>query len=113
MDKAIEKIKWLQDVFVIRKEQQHFDVDVTIKDAFAEALSELQAHKAKMEELQDKYNKLLSKHDFVCYNNCENLCWEDGEYHCEEEACIRNYNDPSLYIDVYKDKYRPKKELDK
>ena len=55
MDKAIEKIKWLQDVFVTRKEQQHFDVDVTIKDAFAEALSELQAHKAKMEEQKEWY----------------------------------------------------------
>ena len=53
MDKAIEKIKWLQDVFVIRKEEQHFDVDVTIKDAFTEALSELQDYKAKIDSLKE------------------------------------------------------------
>ena len=67
MDKAIEKIKWLQDVFVTRKEQQHFDVDVTIKDAFAEAIAELQAYKAKIEELKEccKTQILLNDEKFI------------------------------------------------
>ena len=74
----------------------------------AEALAELQAYKAKFEELEAKYNQLTHKHDLVCHENCQNLCWENEESYCKEEGCIRNYNDPSLYIDIYKDKYKPR-----
>ena len=51
MNKAIEKTEWLQDVFVTRREEQGFEVFVTIKDAFTEVLQELQAYKAKIERL--------------------------------------------------------------
>ena len=78
----------------------------------SEALAELQAYKAKFEELEAKYNQLTHKHDLVCHDNCRNLCWENEESYCKEEGCIRNYIDPSLYIDIYEDKYKPR-ELDK
>ena len=72
-----------------------------------EALEELQAYKAKMEEVADKYKQLKNKHDLICHDDCEHLCClESGECYCEEQDCIRNYNDPSLYIDIYKDKYK-------
>ena len=45
--KAIEKIKWLEDVFVTRKEEQHFDVSDVIKNAFSEAIAELEALETK------------------------------------------------------------------
>ena len=77
-----------------------------------QALAELQAYKAKFEELEAKYNQLTHKHDLVCHENCQNLCWENEESYCKEEGCIRNYIDPSLYIDIHKDKYKPR-ELDK
>ena len=53
-----------------------------------------------------------AKFQLVCHENCQNLCWENEESYCKEEGCIRNYIDPSLYIDIYKDKYKPR-ELDK
>ena len=107
MDKAIEKIEWLQDVFVTRREEQGFEVFVTIKDAFTEALEEIQGYEVKFKELESKYNQLIRKHDLICHDDCEHLCClESGECYCEEQDCIRNYNDPSLYIDIYKDKYK-------
>lgn len=38
---ALENIKWLEDVFVTKKEKQHFEVDKLIKDAFSKTISEL------------------------------------------------------------------------
>ena len=70
--------------------------------------AELQAYKAKFQELEAKYNQLAHKHDVVCHDNCQNLCWENEESYCKEEGCIRNYIDPSLYIDIYEDKYKPR-----
>ena len=90
MDKAIAILKWLGN----------YDAE--------EALAELQAYKAKFQELEAKYNQLTHKHDLVCHENCQNLCWENEESYCKEEGCIRNYIDPSLYIDIYKDKYKPR-----
>lgn len=40
--KALEKIKWLEDIFVTRKEEQHFEVNIDIKYAFIEAIKELE-----------------------------------------------------------------------
>ena len=103
MDKAIKMltgIKNASSVFGIRP------------DEIDEALAELQAYKAKFQELEAKYNQLTHNHDLVCHENCQNLCWENEESYCKEEGCIRNYIDPSLYIDIYEDKYKTR-ELDK
>ncbi|MCG3683686.1 hypothetical protein [Aliarcobacter butzleri] len=47
MLKALEKIKWLEDIFVTRKEEQHFEVSDVIKNAFSEAIIELEALETK------------------------------------------------------------------
>ena len=94
MDKAIAILKWLGN----------YDAK--------EALVELQAYEAKFQELEAKYNQLTRNHDLVCHENCQSLYWENEESYCEEDGCIRNYIDPSLYIDIYEDKYKPR-ELDK
>ena len=60
------------------------------------------------DKLEAKYNQLTHKHDLVCHDNCQNLCWENEESYCKEEGCIRNYINPSLYIGVYEDKYKPR-----
>lgn len=41
--KALENIKWLEDVFVTRKEENNFEVNILIKDAFREAIEELES----------------------------------------------------------------------
>lgn len=41
--KALENIKWLEDVFVTRKEENNFEVNILIKDAFREAIAELES----------------------------------------------------------------------
>ena len=41
--KTLEKMKWLRDIFITRKEEQYFEVDSSIKVAFDEAISELEA----------------------------------------------------------------------
>ena len=78
MDKAIEKIEWLQDVFVTRREEQGFEVFVTIKDAFTEVLQELQAYKAKMEEPQFR----------KCPPDCkqQDHCLECSRLHADQYA---------------------------
>jgi hypothetical protein len=55
--KAIEQIKWLQDVFVIRKEEQHFEVNILIKNAFTETIAELQDLESYVEERVLEYKK--------------------------------------------------------
>ena len=37
----LKKIEWLQDVFVIRREELGFEVDELIKNAFLEVIAEL------------------------------------------------------------------------
>ena len=104
MDKAIEI---LESIFETRETGTYMLQSVSKQDV-DEALAELQAYKAKFQELEAKYNQLTHNHDLVCHENCQNLCWENEESYCKEEGCIRNYIDPSLYIDIYKDKYKPR-----
>ena len=85
---------------------------LTVNKIYDAHEAELQAYKAKLQELEAKYNQLMHKHDLVCHDNCQNLCWENEESYCKEEGCIRNYINPSLYIGIYEDKYKPR-ELDK
>ena len=113
MDKAIDTLEFLREYLnnEVYPDCEYY-IYSNLIDITDKALAELTAYKAKFEELESKYNQLTHKHDLVCHDNCQNLCWENGESYCKEEGCIRNYNDPSLYIDIYKDKYKPR-ELDK
>ena len=77
MDKAIKKIEWLQDVFVTRKEEQHFEVYATIKNSFAEAIVELQAYKAKMEDLKEHYKAALAKENEEWVSNSKMEAYKD------------------------------------
>ena len=108
MDKAIEI---LESIFETRETGTYILQSVSKQDV-DEALAEPQAYKAKFQELEAKYNQLTHNHDLDCHENCQNLCWENEESYCKEEGCIRNYIDPSLYIDIYEDKYKTR-ELDK
>ena len=109
MDKAIIELQKYKNILLNEAAIGGYTSDTKSID---EALAELQAYKAKFQELEAKYNQLTHNHDLVCHENCQNLCWENEESCCKEEGCIRNYIDPSLYIDIYEDKYKPR-ELDK
>ena len=103
MDKAIKCLEKFAKLSLAAP-KLYFDIE--------NAIAELTAYKAKFQELEAKYNQLTHNHDLVCHENCQNLCWENEESYCKEEGCIRNYIDPSLYIDIYEDKYKTR-ELDK
>ena len=71
MDKAIKMltdIKNASSVFGIRP------------DEIDEALAELQAYKAKFEELEAKYNQLTHNHDLVCHENCQKSLLGTSQY---------------------------------
>ena len=93
-------------------EEARLDTHILIDQIYDAHEAELKAYEAKFQELETKYNQLTHNHDLVCHENCQNLCWENEESYCKEEGCIRNYIDPSLYIDIYEDKYKTR-ELDK
>lgn len=64
MSKALEKIKWLQNVFVTRKEEQHFLVDVLIKKTFEEAIAELEVQEKQIDDLKknvEMWKKIYSE----------------------------------------------------
>ena len=66
MLKALEKIKWLEDIFVTRKEEQHFEISDIIKNAFSEAIIELEALESKdrLAELEKVILDYLTKEGF-------------------------------------------------
>ena len=60
MKKALENIKWLEDVFIIRKEEQGFEVNIVnkvIKNTFTEVIKEL-------EDLQNMVASFENKEGF-------------------------------------------------
>ena len=106
-DKGLKMTKdFLKHLFTVLSKGKAIDAIVEAYEA------ELKAYEAKFQELEAKYNQLMHKHDLVCHDNCQNLCWENEESYCKEEGCIRNYINPSLYIGIHEDKYKPR-ELDK
>lgn len=70
----LKKIEWLQDVFVIRREELSFEVDESIKEAFLEVIAE--------------FEELLNRScDGCIHKNSEGVM----EYSCFE--CSRYYAD--------------------
>ena len=72
MKKALKNIEWLQDVFVTRKENQHFEVDTLIKNAFNEAIKELESLKNR------KCSNCLSK------RYCDVVTQDDDNFYCSD-----------------------------
>ena len=112
MNKAIDTLESLREYLEneVRPSCEYY-IYSNLIDITDKAIAELE-YRAKFQELEAKYNQLAHNHDLVCHENCQNLCWENEESYCKEEGCIRNYIDPSLYIDIYEDKYKLR-ELDK
>lgn len=72
--KALVQIKWLQDIFVTRKEEQNFEIDNNIKNAFSEAIVELEALSCDNCKYNIDVSDLSDEESLNIKENCLNCC---------------------------------------
>ena len=78
--KALENIKWLEDVFVTRKEENNFEVNILIKDAFREAIAELEAlNNRSYNNCKIMFSDHTVDNDLYCTKICK---WVEKDFCC-------------------------------